>query len=116
MLTREIHVGIDDPTGITGGVHWDWNGPNITEIPTLHTGGIFDSGYGEGLALLKDGEGVFTPAQMKSLGEMPAWAGGGPGGGRGVNVEQMTLTSIDPREVAKGVGRELLWAGKTAGY
>jgi tape measure domain-containing protein len=112
----KIHINFD--TGVPGvpAVHFDWNGPNISKIPTLHTGGIFDSGYGEGFALLKDGEGVFTPAQMKSLGAMPAWAGGGPGGGHGVNVEQMTLTSIDPREVAKGVGRELLWAGKTGGH
>jgi hypothetical protein len=38
------------------------------KMPVLHTGGIFDSGHGEGPALLRDGEGVFTPAQMRALG------------------------------------------------
>ena len=37
-------------------------------IPTLHSGGVFNSGRGEGLALLRDGEGVFTPEQMRALG------------------------------------------------
>lgn len=37
-------------------------------IPTLHEGGVFSSGSGEGLALLRDGEGVFTPEQMRALG------------------------------------------------
>lgn len=37
-------------------------------IPRLHTGGIFSSGRGEGLALLQDGEGVFTRDQMRALG------------------------------------------------
>jgi hypothetical protein len=39
------------------------------KIPKMHTGGIFDPGRGdEGLALLKKGEGVFTPDQMTALG------------------------------------------------
>lgn len=46
-----------------GGKGWD-----VPDIPTLHTGGIFDSGRGEGLARLADGEGVFTPDQMAALG------------------------------------------------
>lgn len=38
-------------------------------IPKMHGGGIFDPGGGdEGLALLKRGEGVFTPDQMAALG------------------------------------------------
>lgn len=49
--------------------------------PTLHGGGIFHaSGSGsEGPAVLKDGEGVFTPDQMRAL-------GGRRGGGTVVNV------------------------------
>lgn len=50
-------------------------GPNIPgfridtpNLPLLHGGGIFDSGRGEGPALLKDGEGVFTPEQMAAMG------------------------------------------------
>lgn len=46
-----------------GGKGWD-----VPDIPTLHSGGIFNSGRGEGLALLKDGEGVFTPPQMAAMG------------------------------------------------
>ncbi len=59
-------------------------GGDSFHIPTMHTGGIFGSGQGEGLALLKDGEGVFTQDQMKALGglgnrvviNMPAGARG----------------------------------------
>lgn len=46
-------------------------------IPTLHSGGIFDSGRGEGLALLQDGEGVFTRQQMASM--APASSAPAPG-------------------------------------
>lgn len=38
------------------------------KIPRMHTGGIFAPGSSEGFALLKRGEGVFTPEQMKALG------------------------------------------------
>ncbi len=41
---------------------------NPPDIPKLHGGGIFNSGRGEGLALLQDGEGVFTRDQMTVLG------------------------------------------------
>lgn len=37
-------------------------------LPRLHSGGIFQAGGGEGLALLQSGEGVFTQAQMRALG------------------------------------------------
>jgi phage-related minor tail protein len=37
--------------------------PHIPSIPKLHSGGIFDSGQGEGLALLRDQERVITPQQ-----------------------------------------------------
>lgn len=37
-------------------------------IPKMHGGGIFDAPGGEGLALLKSGEGVFTPDQMAAIG------------------------------------------------
>lgn len=46
-------------------------------IPKMHTGGIFDAPGGEGLALLKRGEGVFTPDQMRALGTGSATAAGG---------------------------------------
>jgi phage-related minor tail protein len=39
------------------------NPPDIPHIPRLHSGGIFDSGSGEGLALLRDQERVATPEQ-----------------------------------------------------
>jgi phage-related protein len=45
--------------------------PGISmKIPKMHTGGIFDPGMGgEGLALLKKGEGVFTQGQMDAIGQ-----------------------------------------------
>ncbi len=37
-------------------------------IRRFHTGGVFRTGGSEGMALLQDGEGVFTPDQMQALG------------------------------------------------
>jgi hypothetical protein len=37
--------------------------PDIPRIPTLHSGGEFYTGTGEGLALLRDRELVITPEQ-----------------------------------------------------
>jgi hypothetical protein len=43
---------------------------DVPNLPTLHTGGIYTAPYGqtEGLAILEDGEGVFTQDQMRALG------------------------------------------------
>ncbi len=43
-------------------------------IPRMHSGGIFDApaGGSEGLALLRKGEGVFTPDQMAAIGSTSA--------------------------------------------
>jgi len=38
---------------------------NPPDIPRLHSGGVFDSGRGEGLALLRDDELVATPEQRR---------------------------------------------------
>jgi hypothetical protein len=66
-------------------------GVNIPLIPTLHTGGVFNSSSGEGLALLRDGKVVLAPedplaevyrqrrAPMVGAGLSPAVAGGGGG-------------------------------------
>lgn len=46
-------------------------GGNKFSLPKMHTGGVFQSGSGprnEGLALLQNGEGVFTREQMMALG------------------------------------------------
>lgn len=42
--------------------------PDIPNIPKFHSGGIFQTTGSEGLALLRNGEGVFTPEQMRALG------------------------------------------------
>lgn len=42
-------------------------GGDSFHIPTFHTGGVV-GGSGEQLALVKGGEGVFTPAQMAAMG------------------------------------------------
>lgn len=43
-------------------------GFDVPNIPTFDTGGIFNTTGGHGLAVLKSGEGVFTPSQMAALG------------------------------------------------
>lgn len=60
--------GFDVPSWVPG------IGGRSFRIPYLHEGGIFGSGRGEGLAMLRDGEGVFTPEQMAALG--PSSRGG----------------------------------------
>jgi hypothetical protein len=53
-----------------------WPIPDIdlpdNPIPRLHGGGVFRAPAGEGLALLRDGETVFTPEQMAMLGAASA--------------------------------------------
>lgn len=39
--------------------------PHVPKIPTFHEGGIFDSGRGEGIALLRDDELIATPEQRR---------------------------------------------------
>ena len=47
--------------------------PDIPHIPTFHSGGVFrPRGATEGLALLRSGEGIFTPDQMDALGTLGA--------------------------------------------
>lgn len=41
---------------------------HIPKIPTFHSGGVFNSGMGEGLALLQDGETIRTRSQEAALG------------------------------------------------
>ena len=55
------------PSWLGGGTVGGWT-LAVPKIPRLHSGGIFDSGMGEGLALLKDGETVRTTAQEAALG------------------------------------------------
>jgi hypothetical protein len=78
-----IHEGV-------GPFHLDFDGPR------LHGGGVFNSGMGEGLALLKDGEGVFTPAQMAALG-----AATGGGSGRGGSTIINLPAGVDPDAVVQ---------------
>lgn len=73
---------------------------NPTDIPRLHTGGIFDSGRGEGLALLKDGEGVFTREQMRALPRLFNQ----PSGGTVVNITVQADATTD----TVALGRTLL--------
>lgn len=71
---RNYTVKIDPPgPGVL------YEGKPFGSFPRLHTGGMFTAppGQSEGLALLKDGEGVFTPDQIKALG---AGLGRGSGG------------------------------------
>lgn len=98
------------------------NPPDIPPIPTLHSGGVFDSGNGEGLALLRDQERVATPEQRQIAdnlladlldGRLALPAGGG---GPGVIVEQ-TITAergASVEELSAVVARDTVWALETA--
>jgi hypothetical protein len=57
--------------------------PDIPRIPAFHEGGIFQANGSEGLALLRSGEGVFTPEQMRAL-----------GGGGGVTIHSAPSVTI----------------------
>lgn len=47
----------------------------VPDIPRLHAGGMFDSGRGEGLALLSDGERVLSPSQTREFDKAGASTG-----------------------------------------
>lgn len=67
---------------------------NPPDIPKLHTGGIFNSGRGEGLALLQDGEGVFTRDQLQAL---PSLYGGRGGGVTNIHNHYWTVDATTDR-------------------
>lgn len=80
-----VTVGGGDPLGVFGpslptATIGGWELPNI---PTLHSGGIFEASGArdEGLALLQDGEGVFSSRAMAALA-----SGGGAVGPAAVRV------------------------------
>jgi TP901 family phage tail tape measure protein len=60
-----------------------------TKLPRYHSGGIV--GSNEELAVLRKGEGVFTPGQMRALGSA---------GGETINVT-MNINAIDARSVVE---------------
>lgn len=67
------------------------------DLPKLHGGGVFRSSGGEGLALLRNNEVVFTPEQMEAL--------------RGAGGITVNVTSpADPRAIADELG----WLLRTA--
>ncbi|QTX33208.1 hypothetical protein KAR29_04755 [Aminithiophilus ramosus] len=63
-------------------------------VPRYHSGGIV--GSDEQLAVLRKGEGVFTPGQMKALGEGPGVA---------INVINNTGVAAQPRQETRFDGR-----------
>jgi hypothetical protein len=102
-----IHISIDDPTGITGGIHWDWGGLGLPHINHLHSGGEFlaPPGQSEGLAMLRDHEMVFTPEQL--AGETPVGGRAGTHIEGGINITAQT--NADPHEIAG----EFSWVMRT---
>ena len=66
---------------------------HLPPIPKFHEGGIFNTGQREGLALLRQGEGVFTPEQMRAM---------GPGSGGGITVN-VTAGVGDPQAIGAQV-------------
>lgn len=73
--------------------------PKLPTLPAFHTGGIH---AGEGLALLRDNEGVFTPEQMRHL--APAGAAGRPIVFTGDGSRMMDLLLEILREVIRVEG------------
>lgn len=96
--------------------------PRIGRIPTLHEGGIFDSGAsaGEGLALLRDQERVVTPEQRVvadnllaallagTLPQTPAAAAASVAGPQ-VHIDVHGAPGQDEREIAAHVSTDLAW-------
>lgn len=104
-------VTIPDIPGLPG------RGRTFT-IPTLHTGGIFDSGQGEGLAVLKDGEGVFTRGQMAALGGAPPAASGRSGGSAGPHITVIVNTRgviKSDRDLGREIRQALVVDGRASG-
>lgn len=84
-----------------GPVHFGGFTLGLPDVPTLHTGGIYRSpgASGEGLALLRDREGVFTPEQMAAMGNK------GGGDTHLHFAEGATFYGMDPR----AMGDEVQW-------
>jgi TP901 family phage tail tape measure protein len=84
---------------------------DVPHIPRFHTGGVV-SGSGDVLAILKGGEAVFTPSQMRMLGQVIA--GGRPSSSSNVvvnfngpvNASRRTTDAISA-SVAVGVARTM---------
>lgn len=90
-----------------GGQSFSINTPNI---PTLHSGGMFYSGQGEGLAMLQDGERVLSRQQARDY---------GPTRNRVAQPAQQivqNIYAIDTHEAMRIAAREAAWAAKTSGY
>lgn len=74
--------------------------PGGGTVPTFHSGGVFRSGSGEGLAMLRDGERVLTPGQS---------SGYGGGGGVVINYSSFGETPYNAMKKIKS-------AASDAGY
>lgn len=74
----------------------------IPNIPTLHAGGVFNSGFGEGLALLQDGERVLSRSET---------ARGGVSGG---NTYMNFHAPMTPSQVEVARRRYSRYIGATA--
>lgn len=81
-------------------------GAGASDVPGFHEGGIFNSGKGEGLALLRDGEMVLTPDQTKMLRQ--------GGGGRSPVVNNTYVQSYGqhPAELTRMIDRTRRDAGR----
>ncbi len=96
----KVHFSVPSWVPLVGGDGW-----GFPQMPTFHSGGVFDSrsSRGEGFAFLRDGEGVFTPEQMRALGSM-AFAGGGNRGGT-TTVHVNMPAGVDPTAVVRATRR-----------
>jgi hypothetical protein len=85
----QIHIKAHKIAGVTVLPGFDWGGLGIPHIPRLHSGGMFYSGRGEGLALLQDGERVLSRGEAAAYNDAPRQI-----------VYQTVHAGNDPRTIA----------------
>jgi hypothetical protein len=93
---------------------------NPPDIPRLHSGGVFDSGQGEGLAVLRDDELVATPEQRRVADDLlrgllagnlptPRAAADAPAGGVSITNQITQLPGEDAAVLAARVTQGTVW-------
>ena len=80
----------------------------VPNIPTLHTGGVYEAPTpgGEGLALLKDGERVLSPSESRRFNGRQTTSTG-----PAIHIENVHLGNGNPRDLAD----ELAWMWRLVG-
>lgn len=91
-------VSVSVPVSVSPSVTTS-GGLGFSGIPEFHGGGVFNSGRGEGLALLQDGEQVLTPEETRAYNS-------GAGAGPSINIS-VSAVGQDGYAIAQMVRREM---------